>query len=329
MSDRTVVGLDLGGTKLAGAVFDGEGNVLARRTAQVEGRGGDEVGRLAAAETRFLLEAAASLGKPAGAVGVSVPGIFRRASGTVWAPNIPGWEDYPLERVLSEASDGLPVLIDNDRACYILGETWRGHAAGARHAVFLAVGTGIGAGILVDGAILRGRSDIAGAIGWFALDRPFRPGYPEHGCFEYAASGPGLVRYATDLLATGGFDMSRLTGLPSDQWSASDILEAAQAGDLLGTAVVDNAIGLWGMTAANLVSLFNPEVIIFGGGVFGPAVRYLDRIRSEAERWAQPIAMKEVRIAGSLLGGDAGLFGAGRLALGAGGPVQQPATGSP
>jgi glucokinase len=79
--------------------------------------------------------------------------------------------------------------------------------------------------------------------------------------------------------------------------------------------VLDNAIALWGMAAANLVSLFNPEIIVFGGGIFGPAVRFLDRIRAEAKRWAQPIAIGQVSFVASTLGGDAGLFGAGRLAM--------------
>jgi glucokinase len=83
----------------------------------------------------------------------------------------------------------------------------------------------------------------------------------------------------------------------------------------MAVAVLDNAIELWGMAAANLVSLFNPEIIVFGGGVFGPAARFLDRIRDEARRWAQPIAIEQVRFVVSTLAGDAGLFGAGRLAM--------------
>jgi glucokinase len=84
---------------------------------------------------------------------------------------------------------------------------------------------------------------------------------------------------------------------------------------VIARRVLDDAVELWGMAAANLVSLFNPETIVFGGGVFGPAVRFLDRIAAEAKRWAQPIAIRQVRFVASTLGGDAGLYGAGRLAL--------------
>ena len=106
------------------------------------------------------------------AVGVCVPGLYRAERGTVWAPNIGGWDDYPLLTDLRAAlGRKVRVTIDSDRAAYILGETWRGSARGAKDAIFLAVGTGIGAGILAGGKVLRGIGDVAGAIGWLAVDR--------------------------------------------------------------------------------------------------------------------------------------------------------------
>lgn len=250
------------------------------------------------------------------AVGVAVPGIYRAERGTVWAPNIPGWDDYPLRAELCRAlGAGTRVVIDSDRAAYILGETWRGAARGARDAIFLAVGTGIGAGILVNGTVLRGHADIAGAIGWLALDRPFREPYVGCGCFEYHASGPGLTGVARELMQDAPTYSGELRQLSEAGLSTGDLFAAYDRGDDIARRTLDEAIELWGMAAANLVSLFNPETIIFGGGVFGPAVRFLDRIHAEARRWAQPISMQQVRFAASTLGGDAGLFGAARLAL--------------
>ncbi len=303
------IGVDLGGTKLAAAAFTAGGELLQRETTPLADRRGSAVGALIAAQIGKLAEHHTLDG-----AGVCVPGLYRASRGTVWAPNIPGWEDYPLRDELSSAlGRDVGLTIDSDRAAYILGESWRGGAAGARDAIFLAVGTGIGAGILTAGRVLRGHGDVAGAIGWLALDRPYAPRYKNHGCFEDQASGPGLVRVARDLL-----DDPRYRGALREQAGALDagaLFAAHEQDDPIAIQVLDNAIELWGMAAANLVSLFNPEIIVFGGGVFGPAARFLDRIRDEARRWAQPIAIEQVRFVVSTLGGDAGLYGAGRLAM--------------
>ena len=301
--------IDLGGTKLASAAFSADGDILFRESAQLAGREGAEVGAMIVAAMMKLANEHGSE-----ATGVCIPGLYRSQKGTVWAPNIPGWDDYPL---LSELRASAPsshrVTIDSDRAAYILGETWKGSARGARDAVFIAVGTGIGAGILASGRILRGHGDVAGAIGWMALDRPFAPRFVQHGCFEDQASGPGLVRVARDFMAQDSSYSGPL--LRVEEITAADIFEAHDAGDSVAIKVIDNAIELWGMAAANLVSLLNPQMIVFGGGIFGPAVKFLDRIRAEARRWAQPIAIEQVEFVASTLGSDAGLYGAGRLAM--------------
>jgi glucokinase len=204
---------------------------------------------------------------------------------------------------LRTAAKGIPVKIDSDRACYILGEVWRGKAKGCQNAIFVAVGTGIGAGILVNGTVLRGAHDIAGAIGWLALDRPFRKEYIACGCFEHHASGEGLAKVANELRGAG-----------KPPWSARDVFAKYPEGNKVAKATLAQAIEFWGMAVANLVSLFDPEMIVFGGGVFGPAARFLPEIKLEAQKWAQPISIKKVRLQPSKLGHEAGLYGAGHLA---------------
>lgn len=309
------IAVDLGGTKLATALFSDDGEILHRESAPLSGRAGEEVGALIADQVRDLRRHIRS--PQSAAVGVAVPGIYRPTTGTVWAPNIPGWDDYPLlDELCSSLDPGTHVAIDSDRAAYILGETWRGSARGARDAVFIAVGTGVGVGILADGRIVRGHAGIAGAVGWLALQRPYRSEYVSCGCFEYHASGPGLVRVASELIAAdpsyGGELRQKMPN--ADDLTTAHVFAAFERGDPIATRVVDEAIELWGMAAANLVSVFDPEIVIFGGGVFGPAVRFLDRIKEVALRWGQPISMRRVTFRASILGSDAGLFGAGRLA---------------
>ncbi len=313
----TVIGMDLGGTKLATAVFDEAGNVRHHDRVALDGRRGVDVAALVAERCATARAQARAQGlSEVDGVGVTVPGIYRAARGTVWAPNIPGWDDYPLRDELRAAlGDDLPVVIDSDRAACIVGETWRGAAQGARDAVFIAVGTGIGAGLLVDGRVVRGAGDIAGAVGWLALDRPFRDAYVSCGCFEHHASGPGLAKVARELIAADETYRGELRDVAADVLSAHHVFAAHERGDPVAVRVIGDAIAFWGMAAANFVSLLNPEVVVFGGGVFGPAARFLERIRAESVRWAQPIAMGETRFVASTLGGDAGLYGAGRLAL--------------
>jgi glucokinase len=306
-----IIGIDLGGTKVAAARFSADGEIIGRIDRKLEGRTGREVGSLLCSMAGELV----SGGSGPTSVGICVPGIAWVNTGSVWAPNIPGWEDYPLRDEIAEALKLAKndVLLDSDRSCAILGEVWKGAAKGCRNAVFLAVGTGIGAGILVEGRVLRGASGIAGAIGWLALDRPFESKYAGVGCFEYHASGEGLVRVARALRDAGS--PVEASGTPGDRLTAAGILEAADQDDTAARKVLDCAIGYWGMAVANLVSLFNPEKIIFGGGVFGPALRYLPEIREEAKKWGQPIAMQQVALEGSRLERDAVLYGAGYLAI--------------
>jgi glucokinase len=316
---KTVVGLDLGGTKIAAALFQEDGEPTHRESVALEGRTGADVGALLVERACVLLGAAEQSGEPAEGVGIAVPGIYRAASQTVWAPNIPGWDDYPLvEEVRGAVPDGVTVRVDSDRACAILGETWRGGAAGARNAIFLVVGTGIGAGILVDGRIVRGAGDAAGAIGWLALDRPYREGYEAVGCFEYHASGPGIAAKARRLIEEDDSYDGELRCGDLATLTAREVFAAYDDWDPIAVRALDEAVLYWGMAVANLVSLFNPETIIFGGGVFGPAAQFLDRIREEAMRWAQPISIRQVELRASRLGDDAVLYGAGRLAMMAG-----------
>jgi Transcriptional regulator/sugar kinase len=305
----TALAIDLGGTKLSLAVFSQQGDIIYKQAVSVEKRIGKEVGDLIVDQANKIVSSFNNIQS----IGIAVPGIYRQKTGTVWAPNIKGWDDYSLLQQMQQ-SFKIPVTIDSDRACYILGESWRGNAKGCSNAIYLAVGTGIGAGILIDEKVLRGAHDIAGAIGWLALQPPFEKKYISCGCFEYHASGEGIAKVAAEVLLTVKNYRGILKQKHQNELTAHDVFAAYEQDDEIAKEVFGICVRFWGMAVANLVSLFNPEKIILGGGVFGPAIQFIPLIIEEAKKWAQPISVQQVIIESSALGTDAGLYGAGLLA---------------
>ncbi|HEV2830763.1 MAG TPA: ROK family protein [Hanamia sp.] len=310
-----LLGIDLGGTKLASAIFNETGEILHKQILALNNRKGKEVGELIVAQIHAFIEAGATDDMQVSSIGICVPGIYRIKTGSVWAPNIPGWDDYPLLDEIKKISGNIPVSIDSDRACYILGELWKGNAKQCKDAIFLSVGTGIGAGILINGNVLRGAHDIAGAIGWMALDKPFKPEYIYSGCFESNASGEGIAKLARKFLKEQNNYSGELNNISANEITSRHVFTAYENKDSIAMKVMDRCIEYWGMAIANLVSLFNPEKIILGGGVFGPALNFIPAIIKEASKWAQPISITQVSIEASGLGNDAGIYGAGFLAL--------------
>jgi glucokinase len=310
-----LIGIDLGGTKLTLAIFTNEGKILFKETVALENRKGKEVGKLITGKISKFMHNAESQDNKINSVGISVPGISHGPTGTVWAPNIPEWSDYPLLPEVKKVCDKIPVTIDSDRACYILGESWQGNAMGCNDAIFLSVGTGIGAGIMINGEILRGSNDIAGCIGWMALKGPFKDKYIKCGCFEHHASGEGIAKVAREFLKKQKNYSGELKNIQNDKITSHEVFSAYFKGDSLATKVIHLCIEFWGMAVANLISLFNPDKIIIGGGVFGPGIPLIPDIAKEAAKWAQPVSINQVTLHASALAGDAGVYGAGFLAL--------------
>lgn len=308
----SIIAFDLGGTKLSHAVFSCKGEIVIEDSAFLPPEKGKEVGSFIERTARHLIEQLTPT-DPVTGIGICVPGIYRSQEKTVWAPNIPGWDNYPLWDQISQIDPNIETQIDSDRACCILGEVWKGNAQGCTDAIFMTVGTGIGAGILSGGQIIRGASDIAGAIGWMALEPPFKDEYIQCGCYEQTASGEGIAKTARKFLRVAAGTNSLLHQIDSGNIRAQHVFDAYKKGDPIATAVISKLIQYWGMASANLVSIFNPQKIIFGGGVFGPASQLIDEIYTEASLWAQPLSIKEVVFEKSGLDGKAGIYGAAAL----------------
>lgn len=340
--------VDIGGTKIASALFTRDGAISATTKVPIDKAGGDAAAAQVAAAISDLSAAAASAGGSLKAVGLCVPGIAYSGTARVWAPNIRGWDQYPLlEKTKSlsrfrdslsrqrpsqpreevwESSDELnakrfilpgigPLILESDRSACVAGEAWKGAAAGASDAVFLAVGTGIGAGIIAGGRIVHGHEDIAGAVGWFGLDPDFKPEYAAMGSFEAEASGNSVARKARLRLVAGRSSLMRdLARGRFEAVTAETVAAAARQKDPLAMEVVADVVTYLGMGIANIVSMLNPEVVVLGGGLFQAADLFLEPVRREFKRWAQPLAARSVRIELSTLGENAGLYGCGRLA---------------
>ncbi|MBR5399447.1 MAG: ROK family protein [Bacteroidales bacterium] len=291
-----LIGIDLGATKISAAIFNDDGDILQRHYSLLEGRSGEDAGTLVCQVIKSLAEEYDISG-----AGICVPGIVYSKRGTVWCPNIPGWDDYPLGLRLKESLGDVKIGIESDRTCYILGEKWKGAAKDCDNAIYLAVGSGIGAGILLDGRVIHGADDVVGATGWMALESDYDSDWYQCGCFETFASGNGI-----------GYQASKLYGR---QVTSHDVFKRYGEGDEIAVKVIRKAVQMWGKGAANLVSLFNPEIIIFGGGVFsGTARELIPDIYREALKWAQPITIKKTRFCASEVGSDAALLGAAYLA---------------
>ncbi len=318
MKDNSaVIGIDIGGTKISAALFYHNGDILQKETQPLEERKGKEVIDLIGTMAQSLLNYAGHTAYQVVAIGACIPGIYNPVRKTAWAPNIPGWDQIPLWDELRKRinNPSIKIVLESDRSCHILGEVWKGCAKGCKDAIFVAVGTGIGMGILSNGSIIGGHSGIAGAIGWMALEPPYDKKYNPWGNFEHYASGNGIARSAIEALSKNRETTSLLDDIPITEITSQDVFKAFEKQDSVAVEVIEKAIVYWGMALANLVSIFNPQKVIFGGGVFGPANQFLNRILEEAKKWAQPLSIQEVTLESSTLGGDAGLVGAGYLAI--------------
>lgn len=303
---KTVFVADVGGTKIAAAVLDRDGKILARKTEPVN---------LTSREgpLKQVVQMAAEIGGSRygfSAAGIAVPGLVR-PDGTVWAPNLRGWDKLPLARTV-ERMLRVPVVVESDRNAAALGEAWRGAARGKTDAVVLIVGTGIGAGIISGGRILRGAHELSGCAGWLAVSDADGSEVRKLGGLEAFAAGPAVARAAhLDIVAGCG---GRLGECDPERITTEDVAELARAGDQTARRIFRRVGKLLGLAVANLISLFDPQVVVLTGGLMGASDLFRDELLNAALSRCQPICAREVRVCFSGLGADANLLGVGHLA---------------
>jgi glucokinase len=310
-----VIGVDLGGTKISGGAVSLDGSrtagvrsiatqpelgaegVVDRIIGLIEGVIADTMQQTGAARTDFV------------GIGIGAPGPLDRENGIVIvAPNL-GWKDFPLrERVMTRI--GLPSTLDNDANCATVGEWWLGAARGGRNVVGITIGTGIGGGLILNGELYHGASDVAGEIGHTTIDvngRHCKCG--NYGCLEAYASGPAIATRAREALVRE--DTASL--LPSlvdgqlDKLTAELVYDAAKKGDGLANEIVRDTARYLGAGIATLLNVINPDVVVVAGGVTRAGEALFAPLRAEVRRRAFSPAVKACRIVPAELPGTAGV----------------------
>jgi glucokinase len=312
---RRAVGLDAGGTKLAAALVHDDGAVARRtvRTWPVSATRDQVLDCVAAAAREILDDASDVVG-----IGAGLPASIDRATGSVISCRHLPLRGFAFRDWLADAI-GVPVLVDNDATLAMLGEHRAGAARGASDAVMLTIGTGIGGGLLVDGRIARGVHGAAGEPGHMTIDAdgPRCPGdCPGRGCLEAYVSGPVLAQMGREYAAMApDYNLGRVLAEKGDLTGA-DVVAAARAGDPGAHEALMRMGGTLGTGLAGLVNLLDPEVIVIGGGLgVGAGPLLLGPAESAVRERALEPGRGKVRIEPAALGADAGLVGAGLLAL--------------
>lgn len=308
---QSVLALDIGGTKLAVAMMSPDGTTHAFLSDPTEKERGPEavIAHLFDMGRRSI--AAAGIGAPS-AVGISCGGPLDAAAGVLTRPlHLPGWIDVPIV-ALAEAEFGVPAVVENDATAAVLGEHRFGAARNRDIALYLTLSTGVGGGAIIDGRLHRGAAGNGGEFGHITV----RPGGRDcacgrKGCLEAYASGTSIAARANDLLAATDRP-SALRELPVVR--AEHVSAAAAAGDPVASELWDDTCDLIGQAVTDLVNLFEPHIVVLGGGVTRSGARLLDPVARTVHTTAMPPAARaDVVLAG--LGDEVCVVGAGVLAL--------------
>jgi glucokinase len=318
MADACVIGVDLGGTKLLAGTVDAQLRVhhrafrLARRDAVLD------------TIVEAVAEAREATDRDVRAVGVGVPCVVEPRRGVAMACNHLPLVDVPIRDLLAERLD-LPVVVDNDTTAALIAETRWGAARDARDVVMLTIGTGIGGGVLVGGNVLRGVSGAASELGHVVIDAdgPPCPGNcPNRGCLEAFVSGPALaiegLRRAV-AAPDSGLGRARAAGR---EITGPLVTELAHDGDVAAREAVLTLGRRLGVGIAGLVNVFNPEVVVVGGGVIAAGELLLEPAREVVAERALAPARDQVRIVPARFGDESGMLGAAGLALDVAGDLE-------
>jgi glucokinase len=313
MPPRRVIGIDAGGTKLLGGVVD-EGLVVHHRVHRTW-RGADR------AETLDIMcgavEEVRAAAPDVAAVGFGIPALVESSSGVArWSTHLP-LEGVRFRDVMSERL-GLPVVVDNDANVALLAESRFGAARDVRHAVLVALGTGIGSALLLDGRIYRGARGLGAEIGHMVIDLhgpDCQGNCPGRGCLEVMASGSTIGREGRAAAATAPESALGRRLAADREITGGIVTELAHAGDAAAVAVLTQIGRRLGYGLVGVVNVFNPEKIVIGGGAIAAGELLLGPAREVVEERALPPMREMASIVATEFGDESGMLGAALLAL--------------
>lgn len=312
MQTDLVAALDIGGTKIAGALVDAEGRLLVRTRRATPAREDGETVARAVDEVLAELAGSALWGR-VGALGVGSAGPVDASTGTVSPVNIPGWRGFPLVERVRAATGGLPVELVGDGVAMTAAEHWLGAARGYDNALCMVVSTGVGGGLVLGGRLHAGRTGNAGHIGHISVELDGDPcPCGARGCVERIASGPNIARRARENGWTPG---------PDGDASAAAVAAAARAGHPVALASFERAAQALAAGIAATATLTEIEIAVIGGGVAGAGDVLFDPLRRALHDYATLSFVQGLKVAPALMGTDAGLVGAAAAAAAAGAPA--------
>lgn len=296
-----VLAIDVGGTKTSSAIVAEDGSVLWSDTCPTN-VDGDPSGRERL--TGVVTTALNDSGMTVAAIGLAIAAVLSPDDDSVvWSPNIPSWDGLDIRSTLRSILP-VPIAIEYDGHAAAIGEGWVGAGVNTRDFVVVAVGTGIGCGIVANGEVVRGVSRLAGAAGWMVLD-------PDGSSWEALCTSGGIKNLLDDALVDHPDSLLAAVEEPEP----AVIFDAAAVGDEAACETVNRLARILGIGVANLVSILNPGRIILTGGIGNRGPELLPGITSAIADFAQPAAGARVEILTSPLGGSSVLLGAAKAAL--------------
>jgi len=307
------IGIDLGGTNIAGGLVNKDGSVVELKSIPT----GKERGFEVVTNDILALIKELSSGAPEAVegVGIGVPGVVDKNLSMIYYCTNLGWYDQNLGKALSDAL-GIPVFIDNDANLAALAEVEAGALSSVKNAVMLTLGTGIGGGVAVDGHILRGSHGLGSEIGHMIIGENFYDcNCGNNGCFETFSSATAVIKYAEKLVQEKTYPDSPLNLIYKEKGlTAKAIVDAAKSGDRLGNDVFDRLVRYLAIGVTNIINLYDPEMIAFGGGLAHTGDFLIEKLNAKVQSMAFIKNFPSAKLILAELGNDAGVIGAAMLA---------------